>query len=304
MPAAVARAGSRSNRATQTSVTLAGHSRRTTPAWRDTACTKRRGSRLDELDTYGVSGLPVERVTRSRSTPTTLRQPLSPTSITGSTAPCGDGTAPTVPGDLSASATQSSVTLTWVASTDNVAVAGYGLYRSGIAVGSAVTTNYSFRVSRAARRTPWRSMRMTGRGTVRRRRLDGSDECVWGCRLPGLANLWVDSSGGSCVRLGSPAGMWIRRRVRGRRRMLCVRVGIRCWCGVGRMVMCVCVVRMVGRRRVRSGRCRVSRCRLVILIWVFGSRVRMVRVVRRRRIGLRWLVRLRRLSFMLIVVIR
>ena len=67
---------------------------------------------------------------------------------TGSTAACpppGDTTPPTTPTGLATSgATQTAVTLSWTASTDNVGVAGYGLYRNGTSVTSATTTSYTF----------------------------------------------------------------------------------------------------------------------------------------------------------------
>ena len=60
--------------------------------------------------------------------------------ITGS-----DTQAPTVPTGLSASAvTSSSITLSWSASTDNVGVTGYEIFRSGTSVGTAsVTTTFT-----------------------------------------------------------------------------------------------------------------------------------------------------------------
>jgi len=55
-----------------------------------------------------------------------------------------DTTAPTVPTGLAASAASSNqINLTWTASTDNVAVTGYRIYRNGVAVGTSSTTSYS-----------------------------------------------------------------------------------------------------------------------------------------------------------------
>ena len=52
---------------------------------------------------------------------------------------------PTAPLGLAATAvTQTSVTVTWSASVDNVGVAGYGLYRNGTAAGSSLVTSASF----------------------------------------------------------------------------------------------------------------------------------------------------------------
>ncbi|MDM8008522.1 MAG: GerMN domain-containing protein [Phycisphaerae bacterium] len=51
---------------------------------------------------------------------------------------------PTVPTDLQATAVSpTQVNLTWTASTDNVAVAGYRIYRDGGEIGTSATTSYS-----------------------------------------------------------------------------------------------------------------------------------------------------------------
>ena len=67
---------------------------------------------------------------------------------TTSTAPCAtppsDGLAPSVPGGLVAgSVSGSSVSLSWDASTDNVGVAGYGVYSGGSLLGSTASRSYS-----------------------------------------------------------------------------------------------------------------------------------------------------------------
>jgi len=55
-----------------------------------------------------------------------------------------DTQAPTAPTNLASSAvTSSSVTLTWTASTDNVAVTGYNVYQGSALIGTATTTNYT-----------------------------------------------------------------------------------------------------------------------------------------------------------------
>ncbi|QMV42548.1 carbohydrate binding domain-containing protein [Cohnella cholangitidis] len=54
-----------------------------------------------------------------------------------------DTAAPTAPTNLQATAkTQTSVTLTWSASTDNVGVTGYEIYRNGVKVGTSAATTY------------------------------------------------------------------------------------------------------------------------------------------------------------------
>ncbi|HZH79626.1 MAG TPA: carbohydrate binding domain-containing protein [Archangium sp.] len=59
-------------------------------------------------------------------------------------APVVDSTAPSVPGALaSPSKTASSVSLSWTASTDNVAVTGYLVFRNGTQVGTPTSTSYT-----------------------------------------------------------------------------------------------------------------------------------------------------------------
>ena len=65
--------------------------------------------------------------------------------ITGSTAACQDTQAPSPPsGIVTSSRTQTSIALTWSASSDDVAVTGYGLYRNGTQVATSSTTSGIF----------------------------------------------------------------------------------------------------------------------------------------------------------------
>jgi chitodextrinase len=58
--------------------------------------------------------------------------------------PKGDTTAPSTPSSLTASATDAThVKLSWAASTDNVGVAGYQVYRGGTLVGTTSTAGYT-----------------------------------------------------------------------------------------------------------------------------------------------------------------
>jgi chitodextrinase len=62
-----------------------------------------------------------------------------------STAACNDLTPPSMPAGLvTSNVGQTSATLSWRPSTDNVGVAGYRLYRNGTQVGTSMTTQYSF----------------------------------------------------------------------------------------------------------------------------------------------------------------
>ena len=76
--------------------------------------------------------------------------------------PCADTQAPTSPSSVHAtSRTATSIALSWSASSDNVGVVGYGLYRAGRRRERSTTTSGSSPASRATRTTPSRSMRTT-----------------------------------------------------------------------------------------------------------------------------------------------
>jgi chitodextrinase len=57
-------------------------------------------------------------------------------------APAGDSTPPSVPSGLTSSAiTQTTLTLSWVASTDAVGVTGYTVYKDGVSIGTTASTS-------------------------------------------------------------------------------------------------------------------------------------------------------------------
>ena len=64
-------------------------------------------------------------------------------SVTGTTGPCTDTQAPTAPSNVQPTTrTATSIALSWSASTDNVGVVSYGVYRAGTLVGSPTSTTY------------------------------------------------------------------------------------------------------------------------------------------------------------------
>lgn len=64
--------------------------------------------------------------------------------VCGTTPPPVDTTAPTVPTGVNATPTsQTQINLTWAASTDNVGVTGYKVYRNGTQITTVTTTSYS-----------------------------------------------------------------------------------------------------------------------------------------------------------------
>ena len=66
----------------------------------------------------------------------------SRTSVMVATTPCADTTPPTAPSGLASSnVTQTSLTLSWNAATDNVGVTGYDVYRNGIKTATVTSTS-------------------------------------------------------------------------------------------------------------------------------------------------------------------
>jgi chitodextrinase len=64
-------------------------------------------------------------------------------SLSASTSPCPDTLAPTQPANLTQTgATGSTISLFWSPSLDDVSVAGYGLYRDGVRIGTATGTSF------------------------------------------------------------------------------------------------------------------------------------------------------------------
>jgi chitodextrinase len=133
------------------------------------------------------------------------------TSTCASPPPSGDVVAPSVPGGLAVgSVSQSSVSVSWSASSDDVGVAGYGYYRGGSLVGSGSGTSYTF--SGLACGTSY-SLAVDAFDAAGNRSGKASvTGATSACSPPpppsgaATANLWVDTSGGSCVRQSTPAG--------------------------------------------------------------------------------------------------
>ena len=66
-----------------------------------------------------------------------------PAGVSASTSPCPDTSAPTQPANITQTgATQTTISLFWSPSLDDVGVAGYGLYRGGVLIGTAAATNF------------------------------------------------------------------------------------------------------------------------------------------------------------------
>jgi chitodextrinase len=89
---------------------------------------------IDEMRIYNYA-LSASQIQTDMNTP--LSQPASP--------PPSDTTPPSAPGGFaSTGSSQSSISTSWSASTDNVGVAGYDLYVNGNSVGTTGGTSYTF----------------------------------------------------------------------------------------------------------------------------------------------------------------
>ena len=72
------------------------------------------------------------------------RSSTTATSATTSACPAGDTQAPTTPTGVAVTGnSQTSITLGWNASTDNVGVTGYGVYSGGVRVGTTASRSYT-----------------------------------------------------------------------------------------------------------------------------------------------------------------
>ena len=64
--------------------------------------------------------------------------------IESATSPCPDSQPPSIPTGLAQTArSETSITLTWNASTDNISVVGYGIYQGGVRVATTASTAFS-----------------------------------------------------------------------------------------------------------------------------------------------------------------
>jgi len=125
-----------------------------------------------------------------------------------STAACGGDTQPpSAPSGLIVSNTaQTSISLSWNASVDNVAVAGYGIYNGATRIGSSTLPTYT--ISGLNCGTTYTLGVDAFDAAANRSTKTSITTTTSACSAPApppppsgpVANLWVDTSGGSCVR--------------------------------------------------------------------------------------------------------
>jgi chitodextrinase len=124
------------------------------------------------------------------------------TSVSASTSACPppDTTAPSPPGAFAATdATQTSISVSWSASADDVGIAGYGLYRNGTSTGSTASTSHTFGglVCGTTYTLAVDAYDSAGNRSGRASLSASTSGCS---PSSGSANLWIDPNGGTCLR--------------------------------------------------------------------------------------------------------
>jgi chitodextrinase len=120
----------------------------------------------------------------------------------------GDTQPPSAPSGLVVSgAGQTSISLSWNASVDNVGVAGYGIYNGATRIGSSTLPTYTMSGLNCA--TTYTLGVDAFDSAANRSTKTSITTTTSACSPPPppsgpVANLWVDTSGGSCVRSSTP----------------------------------------------------------------------------------------------------
>lgn len=136
--------------------------------------------------------------------------------VTASTRTCAAGadtTAPTVPTSLTETArSQTSISVSWTASTDGVGVAGYGAYRAGTLQMSVTATSATFSglACGSSYGLAVDAFDVAGNRSGKASLSGATAACSSPPPPPasGSANVWVDTNGGSCARQAS-AGAYV-----------------------------------------------------------------------------------------------
>jgi chitodextrinase len=127
--------------ASPTSITSGSSS---TLTWSSTNATSCTGTNFTASGTSGSTNVSPIVTTNYSITCTGAGGTSSPASATVTVTSGGDTTPPSVPTNLSATAISlSAINLTWTASTDNVGVTGYKIFRGGTQIGTSATNSYS-----------------------------------------------------------------------------------------------------------------------------------------------------------------
>ena len=131
----------------------------------------------------------------------------SGTAIVGSsTSACSDRQPPSTPTGLATSSVaQTSMSMSWNASTDNVGVAGYRLFLNGSQVGTSTSTGFSFSGLSCGTSYTLGGAAYDAAGNASGTATVVQTTAACGPPSPAQANLWVSSTGkSSCIRSATP----------------------------------------------------------------------------------------------------
>jgi chitodextrinase len=121
------------------------------------------------------------------------------------TSACPDTQAPAPPTGLQTSnVTQTGLSLSWTASTDNVGVGGYDVFANGSKLGT--TTGTSYTATGLTCGTSYTLGVVAFDAAGNRSAQASTSASTTGCSAPpaGTANLWIDTTGGTCTRQAMP----------------------------------------------------------------------------------------------------
>jgi chitodextrinase len=142
------------------------------------------------------------------------------TTATSACPPPTDTQAPSVPQGMAFTGqTQTTVALSWNASTDNVGVAGYRLFKNDVSVTTVATPGYTYTGLTCGTSYTFAIEAYDAAGNASNRTMASGTTSTSACSgppppppppapAPGVANLWVDTNGGSCARQAT-AGSWV-----------------------------------------------------------------------------------------------
>ncbi len=143
------------------------------------------------------------------------------TTATSACPPPTDTQAPSVPqGMVFSGQTQTTVALSWSASTDNVGVAGYRVFKNDVSVTTVASPGYTYTGLTCGTTYTFAIEAYDAAGNASNRTMATGTTSTSACAspppppppppgpAPGVANLWVDTSGGSCARQATP-GAWV-----------------------------------------------------------------------------------------------
>jgi chitodextrinase len=153
---------------------------------------------IDNVRVY-ASGVAASQVSSDMSTAIAGATPPPPPP------PPGDTTPPSAPSGLTTSnVSQTGLTLSWTASTDNVGVTGYDVYVNGGKQGTTTSTSYGVTGLACGTTYTLAVDAYDAAGNVSPQSSTSATTSACSTSTGSTANLWIDKNGGSCTRSATP----------------------------------------------------------------------------------------------------